>query len=1243
MAIVQISRIQHRTGKQSDLPQLAEGELGFATDSRRLFIGNDITQYPPGVGTTSQTEVLTQHSTIRFSQVDGSGKDLFIDTNVITDGQIIRFDEVSNKWILGGGDIEGNINLGVVENVKIKGGAGGFVIETDGSGNLSWGTKGYAASEVSSITKANPAVVTTTLPHYFINRTPVTITGVLGLLTPTAGTGTITASTSSATITGVSTSFGASYVGKSVFTSTDVLVGVIASVQSTTSATLYANAAVAMSGAAFSYGTSMVNGALCYAKIIDEYNFELYSDTTLTTTVNTSAVTISFLSDGRILGNVLPNTTGTGAAGGDYSVQFALGGVLSNTAAFKYSSAGVLSAPKFSGNGALLTNIAASAVTGTVTNAQTAVNAGIATIAGTVTASVQPNITSLGNLVSTRVLGNVFIGASGVANVPYSGSSTAYTPVLQVLGNTVATSSATFVRYGADADASAMIWVGKSRSATRGAYDVPVITGDALGHVSFGGSVGDKMLESAMIRSHATANASAGSLAGNLSFWTNDGNQASPLRRLTIDSSGNVTVHGNLSVAGSIAGSIQSAVTVTACSQPNITSVGVMTALNVSGMTTLDDLTVNGNTVTGNIASSTWIRAPKLQAGQELSGVAGSILVSPPNGSNWYWLDNPGTGTLRISGGTSPTDTNAATYSTSTGTFAAPKFYSTNESRFSIGDFADPKPGTSFGAKVSDGLAVAGDLYAVNRVQVSSAGASVPGQYEIVNGTGTTWYKTMIRHDGTDMYMLTSNATTSQSLAEAASWNTWRPWRMELSTGRVYIDGTGQGTWFGGQTFYGGDLKPSVTGVTNLGTATSKWASVVSKTYRADKGLPSAGEASAVGFSFASDGDTGLFASGSDSLQGSTVSVWNDSQERLRINSGVNGGNVAVLSTNTSTSTTTGALVVSGGLGVAGNIFNSGNVNTGGKITATGNVQAPNFIGNLVGSALSAQQLITPRNINGVAFDGTSDITIPGGYLIQTGKSFPLSWTSQVDDWGPSTSNYFDIFPPTGYAMNKLAGFTCSPAEFYYAGDVNYDDSMWCGYERLTDRIRVRIQATEQRYRPAANWLAIWSPVVVAVGGESSPTTLVYNSTIGTTLTHTQSLNANFDNTIVYNRGFTFASSTVVFTTYGGIIANGSMWAIANTANGKSWFYPTQDGIGKNYWVRASIVSSDAPSDNMVTGPFEKWVNLGTERAWQVVSRDSSFWGTTNKTTVVIKFDLSSDRLGSIIVASGRITLIAEV
>ena len=58
MAIVQISRIQHRRGVADNLPQLAVGELGLAVDTRRLYIGNGGTDAPK----IENIELLTANS-----------------------------------------------------------------------------------------------------------------------------------------------------------------------------------------------------------------------------------------------------------------------------------------------------------------------------------------------------------------------------------------------------------------------------------------------------------------------------------------------------------------------------------------------------------------------------------------------------------------------------------------------------------------------------------------------------------------------------------------------------------------------------------------------------------------------------------------------------------------------------------------------------------------------------------------------------------------------------------------------------------------------------------------------------------------------------------------------------------------------------------------------------------------------------------------------------------------------------
>lgn len=65
MAVVQISRVQVRRGRElsgTSIPQLASGEMGWAVDTQKLYIGNgSVSEGAPYVG---NTEILTEHSTL---------------------------------------------------------------------------------------------------------------------------------------------------------------------------------------------------------------------------------------------------------------------------------------------------------------------------------------------------------------------------------------------------------------------------------------------------------------------------------------------------------------------------------------------------------------------------------------------------------------------------------------------------------------------------------------------------------------------------------------------------------------------------------------------------------------------------------------------------------------------------------------------------------------------------------------------------------------------------------------------------------------------------------------------------------------------------------------------------------------------------------------------------------------------------------------------------------------------------
>ena len=226
---------------------------------------------------------------------------------------------------------------------------------------------------------------------------------------------------------------------------------------------------------------------------------------------------------------------------------------------------------------------------------------------------------------------------------------------------------------------------------------------------------------------------------------------------------------------------------------------------------------------------------------------------------------------------------------------------------------------------------------------------------------------------------------------------------------------------------------------------------------------------------------------------------------------------------NTSTS---GAVASYDGIVDATIAVDATSANTASKVVArdaSGNFSAGTITATLIGAvtgtvsgnAGSATQLQTARNINGVSFNGTQDITITAtdntkvalagstmtGYLtlvgapvsanhaatktyvdgrlpqytIISGASYSIAgFTNQVGSFNDG-ANYFDVYPPVGKSMGNLVAFIPSIHVVHYAGGVDGNDSIRCTYSYFGDRIRVYVQNTEQRSTPAANYLVIWS------------------------------------------------------------------------------------------------------------------------------------------------------------------------
>ena len=163
MAIVQISKIIHRTGANTDLPQLDTGEIGFASDEQKVYIGNDPLLHPVDEGkTTTQVELLTEVSNVDFSRVNGSGNVVFNVTSLHT-GQLIVANGnailTPNSFVNWKGNALGTgsnikLQLGNVANISITGGSTDQLLKTDGTGNLTWTS--VLKSPMTTKTKTSP-------------------------------------------------------------------------------------------------------------------------------------------------------------------------------------------------------------------------------------------------------------------------------------------------------------------------------------------------------------------------------------------------------------------------------------------------------------------------------------------------------------------------------------------------------------------------------------------------------------------------------------------------------------------------------------------------------------------------------------------------------------------------------------------------------------------------------------------------------------------------------------------------------------------------------------------------------------------------------------------------------------------------------------------------------------------------------------------------------------------------------
>ena len=88
---------------------------------------------------------------------------------------------------------------------------------------------------------------------------------------------------------------------------------------------------------------------------------------------------------------------------------------------------------------------------------------------------------------------------------------------------------------------------------------------------------------------------------------------------------------------------------------------------------------------------------------------------------------------------------------------------------------------------VSIGTTVSANALQVAGGAVQNTGIGNLGQFEMVYGSGSTWYNSGFRNDGNNAYFLVSPVQATQTAALTAGYSSLRPWTVSLANGSVTV------------------------------------------------------------------------------------------------------------------------------------------------------------------------------------------------------------------------------------------------------------------------------------------------------------------------------------------------------------------------------------------------------------------------------------------------------------------------